>query len=430
MSPLFIDLTTDKRSIAQIPQSPGVYLFKKGKTVLYIGKSIHLRARIKTHIESAKVDSKERAIVSGSDYISYSICDSEFTSLILESQLIQRLRPKYNARWKDDKSYLYIKVTINEEFPKIYATRKEQEKKALYFGPFPTLSSIEFILREIRRVIPFCMQRKISRKACFYSKLNLCSPCPNTIHSLPEGPQKKAEEREYRSNIRHIVKILKGEIGPVLKLLYERLKDKVDKLEFEEAIELRDRILRLEKFLTQASFNQEESSNRSVESLMRLLKLLHPFYPKLNSLRRIECYDVSNLSFTNATASMVVLTHGIIDKGSYRRFKIKSKNVSSDFEMLSEVIKRRSHNSWPRPDLIVVDGGKPQVRIIGKLFTREKWTRPLIGIAKNPDRLIIGVDHYPTIRPLLNDPGFNMVRQIRDESHRFARKYHLMLRAK
>ncbi len=429
--PIFIDLDLRKKALTLIPQSPGVYIFKKGKTILYIGKSISLKARVKTHIESAKIDAKEKAIVSQSDHISYSLCDSEFQSLILESKLIQRFRPKYNARWKDDKSYLYIKVSIADEYPKIYATRKEQSKKALYFGPFPSLSSVDFILKEIRRVFPFCMQNKLTKKACFFSKIGLCKPCPNMIHHVTNSDEKAVLKKLYRANIRQVVKILKGETATVLKELYRSLLVKVRLEEFEEAIDLRDRILRFEKFITQTSFNHEETNpNRSEESIQQLLLLLQHFYPKLKTLSRIECYDVSNLSFTNATASMVVLTNGIIDKGAYRRFKIRQENVRSDFEMLREVVQRRFSNHWPTPNLIVVDGGRPQVKILHELLRLKHYDYPLIGIAKNPDRLVVGVDHYPTLRLSLNNLGFNMIRQIRDESHRFARKYHLMLRAK
>jgi excinuclease ABC subunit C len=127
---------------------------------------------------------------------------------------------------------------------------------------------------------------------------------------------------------------------------------------------------------------------------------------------------------------MVVLTQGIADKNQYRKFKVKNPQTFSDFAMLEEVIKRRFKNSWPQPKLIVVDGGKPQVRTVLKTLAEINKNIAVVGLAKNPDRLIIGHKNLPTIRPNIHRSGFNLLRFIRDESHRFAHKYHLYLRNK
>ncbi len=144
----------------------------------------------------------------------------------------------------------------------------------------------------------------------------------------------------------------------------------------------------------------------------------------------MECYDISNLSQKEATASMVVFTDGLADKSQYRKFRIKDKKLQSDFDMLEEVIKRRFNNDWDRPDLLVVDGGRPQVRRVSQVLRELHITIPLIGIAKHPDRLVISVENLPIVRPPVHSLGFGMVRAIRDESHRFAKKYHLLLRNK
>ena len=127
---------------------------------------------------------------------------------------------------------------------------------------------------------------------------------------------------------------------------------------------------------------------------------------------------------------MVVFTDGQLDRGEYRKFKIKTPKTLSDFDMMVETIARRMYNKWPYPDLMVIDGGKPQLRKINDLRKSIEALRkiPIIGIAKNPDRIVICEPPYPTIRPRLNNRGFNLVQHIRDEAHRFARKYHLYLR--
>src|SRR3990167_5161370 len=126
------------------------------------------------------------------------------------------------------------------------------------------------------------------------------------------------------------------------------------------------------------------------EKLLESLKhLLHHYFIDLNDLHRIECYDISNLSFGEATGSMVVFTDGLSDKKEYKRFKIKNDKAQSDFEMIEEVVKRRlKHKNWGKANLMVIDGGKPQVRTVISVMSKLKENIPLIGIAKRPDRLI------------------------------------------
>jgi len=147
-------------------------------------------------------------------------------------------------------------------------------------------------------------------------------------------------------------------------------------------------------------------------------------------LDRIEAYDISNLGLNQAVGSMVVMKNSQIDRGEYRRFKIKQKGLRSDFDRLSEVIKRRLKQSWPVPDLMIVDGGRPQIKTIIKIFQENQINIPLLGIAKNPDRVIVGVGELPNLFLKNDSKVLNVIRLLRDESHRFARKYHLFLRSK
>ncbi len=127
---------------------------------------------------------------------------------------------------------------------------------------------------------------------------------------------------------------------------------------------------------------------------------------------------------------MVVLTAGAVDKSQYRKFKVKNPSLVGDTLIMKEILRRRFKNAWPKPDLIVVDGGKPQVRAVRQTLKELKVTIPVVGIAKAPDRLVIGTADLPTRRLSPTHPGFNLIRLIRDESHRFSRRYHLLLRGK
>lgn len=427
-----------KKDILALPQGVGVYVFKKKNRIFYIGKSISLKARILSHLENAKLDPKEAAIIKNSDRIEYYITDSEFKALLLESSLIQKNHPKYNRRWQDDKSYLYIKITVDEDFPKVLSVRKENDGKSVYFGPFPSRGDVEELLRTIRRIFPFCTQKKIGKKPCFYSKIGLCNPCPNEIVHRPKpdrpmGEKARHMKRLYRYTIRQVIRVLSGNVDLVLKNIYRKIGELSKQQRFEEAILLRDKILHFEKTIHQKEFTDDIflNYNKAKESIAHLKKLLQSHKSGGEALQRIECYDISNLSQKDATASMVVFVDGLPDKSQYRRFRIKNLRLRSDFAMLGDVFERRFKHNWQKPNLIVVDGGTPQVLKVTQVFQKLGKEIPLLGIAKHPDRIVLNTPtRLVTLRPSINNLGFNLLRALRDEAHRFARKYHLLLRSK
>lgn len=426
-------IKNERESLNEAPSTAGIYIYRTGKEIVYIGKSVNIKARLISHWENAKIDNKEAAIIHSANSIDCIVTDSELNALIFESQLINKHKPKYNARWRDDKSYLYIKINWKDAFPKIFPVRRENhDSKSVYFGPFPSRVSIEELLREIRKVIPFCTQRQVGKQPCFYAKIGLCRPCPNVIaHCSDEELQKKLK-KEYRVNIKQVIKILEGNTDPVLKGLYKELKKLTEEQKYEEALELRNKIQRLEHLVHDRLFSGDMVSgyNRSADSINALKEKLLEFFPELSDLNRIECYDISNFQQKEATASMVVFTEGLMDKKEYRRFRIKNPKLQSDFDMLDEVLRRRFNQKWQYPDLLVIDGGRPQIRRVLSVLEDIHITIPVIGIAKHPDRLVIGKKDLPTIRPPIQNLGFNLVRSIRDESHRFAKKYHVLIRSR
>lgn len=433
--------------ILKVLSTTGVYVYKNGKAILYIGKAVNLKARLLSHEQNAKLDPKDKNIVEISDSIELIYVESEFRALVLEAELISFYKPKYNVRWRDDKSYLYIKITVGEEYPKVLISRKEHDGKSTYFGPFDSLKSVELLLKQIRRIIPFCAQPKIHKNACFYHKIGLCDPCPNEIERL-EDKDKALMKRIYRKNIKTIIRILKGETDVVYRVLKREIEYYTKHRLFEFAIKVRDAMRHLDLLNSQVQFSDDQLSgpNRASQSLESLHSMLKPYFPHLDSLNRIECYDNSTLGFEHSTASMIVFTNGMIDKRQYRKFAIKA-NLDNDFDMMKEVLKRRMNNKWDKPDLIVIDGGKPQIQAVKQVLSsmclvpsglehepstsnQALGTVPLIGIAKNPDRLVIGIDDFPIIRPNRHDAGFRLIQHMRDESHRFAKKYHTYLRNK
>lgn len=422
----------EKKLIDNLPSEVGVYLFKKNDLVLYVGKSVNIKARVKSHIENAKLDKKESLIINNSDIVDYIKTDNEFNSLILESQLIKKYHPKYNVIWKDGKNYLYIKVTVKDEFPKILLSRIGYDGKSKYFGPFSSVKVTESLINDIRHIIPFCTKDKLSNTPCFYSKIDLCSPCPNFINHLKNVEERRNLKKLYRKNIRKVIGMLNGNVIKILNSYYRMLKDFSKQQDYEEAIKIRNKIYRLERLINHPisdNLNLEFLNNKQ-KNLDVFLKELVKYFPELVKLSRIEAYDISNLKESNQTGSMVVLTNGQLDKKEYKRFRIKNLRLKSDFGRMKEIIDRRFKNNWPKPNLIIVDGGKPQVRVVISTLRTQDITIPVLGIAKNPDRLVIGTVGLPTIRFPQTNPAFNLIRLIRDESHRFAKKYHLFLRTR
>jgi len=411
-----------RSQINNLPNTIGLYLFKNNKAINYIGKSVNIKARVLSHLENSKLDNKERLIIDNSNEIETIITESEFKALIIEAKLIRKLQPKYNSIWKDDKSPLYIKITIQDEFPKLIITRKESDKQSLYFGPFSSVRMLTKIINDIRRIIPFCTQKKIGKKACFYSKIGLCNPCPNEIKNIDE-------KKQYQKNINQVVSILNGNVKKIVKNLNQQLSVFIKNNQYEQAIIVRNRIFRFDRLLDLRD-DSEFLLNNSEKKLEEMLIILKKYFPQLNALDRIETYDISNLGLKQAVGSMVVMKNNQIDKKEYRRFKIKQKSLKSDLDRLKEVINRRIKQKWPVPNLIIIDGGQPQIKAVLKIFQNNKINIPLIGIAKNPDRVIVGVEGYPNLFLKNDSKILNIIRLLRNESHRFARKYHLFLRSK
>jgi len=125
------------KDILSFPNESGIYVFLKNHQPIYIGKSVNIRTRLKSHLRQANFSRKEAALIADADSVSYRVTLSNFDAILLEARLIKRHQPKYNVLWKDDKNLLYIKITRGEKYPKIVPVRAENDGKSLYFGPFP-----------------------------------------------------------------------------------------------------------------------------------------------------------------------------------------------------------------------------------------------------------------------------------------------------
>ena len=413
----------------EIPETAGIYVFFDESGPIYIGKAINLKRRVSSYFD-LNLETKTASMVKSAQTLSFIQVNSELEALLLEAKLIRLYLPKYNIAAKDDKHPLYIQIT-KERYPRIITARKiaENQKNIAFYGPFPSSRNVRSVLKMIRRVFPFSDHR-LGKRGCLYSHIGLCNPCPNIIESSNNKSLITRERRKYLKNIRGIKFILDGKIGKLQRDVTREMTDASKKQNFESAAQDRDRLQRIEyitrpqmpaEFYMQNPNLLEDIRKTEITDLISLLKtnglpLVH--------IERVECFDVAHVAGTNATASMVTFINGESDKNYYRHFRIRQIKGNSDIDSLKEVIARRLNHirDWGKPDLIIVDGGVAQVNAFNKIII-EKGTRiPVVGIAKNPDRLIL--NHKKIV---LRGTTLHLVARMRDEAHRFARRYHHQL---
>ena len=225
------------------PESPGVYLMKDGRgVVLYVGKAAILRNRLKQYFGSpANLPNKIQRMLGHLQDFEYIVTDSSAEALILENTLIKRYKPRYNARLKDDKTYPYLKIDLNEEFPRVYITRKVTKDGARYFGPFATSGTVRKTMDLVKRLFPYrsCTKSITGKDArpCLEYYINRCvAPCTGY-----------ATKEDYAKVISQVVMFMDGETGTVTRDLKQNMDQASEELQFERAAVLRDRIKAVEK---------------------------------------------------------------------------------------------------------------------------------------------------------------------------------------
>lgn len=410
-----------------LSQDPGVYIFLDNKgDVIYVGKAINLKKRVSSYFTNKKdLGDKTKILVSQIDKIKTIRVESEIESLLLEANLIKKYQPKYNIKLTDGKAYPLIKITINDEYPKVLVARKQDDPHSIYFGPFPNTGAMRLVLRTIRRIFPFQSVLNHPDKLCFYFHLGLC-PCPNVL-----------KDKSYKQTIKHIVKFLNGKTKSIVRDLEKERSDFSKNQQFEQALLIQDKIdaIRLvtSKFYKPFQYEINPNLREDIrnEELNLLIKNLNEEKVIIRKLNRIECFDISNTSGKNATGSMVVFVNGERETSLYRKFKIRGSynNLPNDFAMMEEVISRRlKHLEWGYPNLIIVDGGKGQISSALKALAQENIHIPVVGLAKQ-EETIITADFKEIILPK-DSKQLHLVMRIRDEAHRFAIDYHKKLRTK
>ena len=404
---------------SDLPHRPGVYIYKnKQGKILYVGKAIDLYHRVASYFNKNHIDPKTVDLVKHIADIETIEVFSELEALILEANLIKKYRPPYNIKLTDDKDYLYIKIT-KEEFPRIVTARKHELRGAKeYFGPFPSSRNVKLTLKKLRRIFPWCDKPyPRDKRPCFNYHLGLC----------PGACAGKVTSKEYGQNIKRFSQFMQGKKEELMENLFAEMSEASKNMEYEKAQQLK-RVIEGVNYLTQpnqAAVYLENPNFVADQTKIGLDKLKE--YLNLREIpERIECYDISNLQGHQAVGSLVVLTHGEIDKKWYRKFKIMQDGKPNDTAMMKEVISRRlNHPEWPRPDLILVDGGKGQIKAAQTALAGKGWNVSLFGLAKRNEWLY--QPEGEVIKLPRSSPALMILQKIRDEAHRFAITYHRKL---
>lgn len=433
---------TKKIQINTLPESPGVYVFRdKQNNVLYVGKAVNIKKRVSSYFAKGIILPKTNLLVSKIAAISTTSVTSELEALLLEAHLIKKFQPIFNSRAKDDKHPIYIKITKKDEFPRVFTARREDEPGSVYFGPFPSSSTVKQVLKFLRSIFPYDSQKTVGKSPCFWNQIGLCNPCPSEIIKM-SGTKRKQSKATYRKNILNLINLLSRKTGKMGRNLTHEMERLAKEDRFEEAARIRDQLAHLD-YITRdyrnvSSFleNPNLISDIRQEELGSLYKLLEGhkvlgLHPKGVKLNRIECFDASHTSLSSPTVGMVTFTRGEPEKNLYRRFRIKNNSAQDDLSFLEEALRRRfSHPEWGKPDLLVIDGGKTQVGRARQVLGELNLEIPVIGIVKPFDDVVIPhKDGFQIVR-LRSGPAIRLLQRLRDEAHRFAKTYHTKLRSR
>jgi excinuclease ABC subunit C len=252
--------------ITNLPESPGVYLWKDAEgTVLYVGKAKRLRSRVRSYFASDHLESpKTRALVRNVRDLDTIVVPTEAHALILEANLIKEYRPRFNIALRDDKSYPYIKVTVNEPFPRVYVTRRLSSDGARYFGPYTDVGAMRRALNVVKRIFTvrscnYDMPREMPERACLDFAIKRCkAPC---IFNQTQD--------DYRAMIDEVIVFLEGKADEVVRRIRDRMNEAAERLDFERAGELRDALRHLERMQEPTVVLEIEGGDRDVVGYAR-----------------------------------------------------------------------------------------------------------------------------------------------------------------
>ena len=533
-----------EEELKKLTSKPGVYVMRdKNDTIIYVGKAVSLKNRVRQYFRKNNKTARIEKMVSLIDHFEYIVVDNEAEALILECNLIKKNRPKFNVLLKDDKTYPYIKIDVKSDYPGVFITRRVVNDGSKYFGPYANPGAAKEMVNFIKEKykIRQCRILKDRDRPCLNYHINKClAPCMGYV--TPE---------EYKKQIDEIINLLEGKTDKIIKELEEQMKEASQKLNFEKAVELRDRIQSIERVSEKQKVSNISENNIDVIGIakselqvcieiffVRGSKMIgreHYFYADLKDMedkeilsgfikqyyldnpnipnkimireeiddklaieewlstilgrkveikspkkgeklrfvemaennakvtlenkekdkseillelkevlkmdklpRKIETYDISNLSGEFMVAGMCVMQDGVIKKNLSRRFKIKTVYGQDDPRCMEEVITRRLKHSIENPkggfgelpDVIFADGGITQIRATRKAIEKYNLDIKVFGMVKNDKHQTRALMDENRKELKISSKLMNLITQFQDTVHDTAISYHRKLRDK
>jgi excinuclease ABC subunit C len=425
--------------ISSFPKTPGVYLMKDvAGRVLYVGKAKDLRSRVSSYFQDAAdllgTRGPEIARMAGLVVdIAFIECDTEVDALLQESRLIKDIQPPFNEALKDDKTFPYLEITIRDDFPGVFVTRKPRLTGSKLYGPFTSVTALRDAVNALQRVFKYRTCELDIREAdagrrffrpCLLHAIKKCTaPCAARI-----------SRADYRRDIERLKRFMTSKQRVVLGEMQQEMEQAAAALDFEEAARLRDQIKAIQTLRLSGDADTDVQPEvfyvdpaRGLERMVKVLGLEQ-------APRIIEGIDIANLQGDEAVGSLVCFIDGKPFKSGYKRFKIRSVAGQDDYAMIREVVQRRYRRAAGGeemyPDVILIDGGLGQLHAAMEACDEAIVKPPMIVSLAKREEEIYTQARQQAIRLPRNDPALRVFQQVRDEAHRFAQHYHHILRSK
>jgi excinuclease ABC subunit C len=428
-----------------LPRTPGVYLMKDHKgVVIYVGKAGNLPDRVASYfVPSADLGPNKQAMLEFIHDFEHLECEGEWEALLVENRLIKDIRPRFNVRLMDDKTFPYLAVTLREDFPRVFITRNPtapELKGAKIIGPFVSVGSLRGAIKLLQRVFKFrtCKLDIIDGD----EKNKFFRPC--LLHSIGQCTAPcaaKVSKPAYREDIDRFLHFLDTKRSVVLREMTEQMKQASAAMEFERAAILRDQVRAIER-LDQRGTRRDQWQPETELSYVDPRKGLRSLQKTLgldNPIRCLEAIDIAHLQGDETVGSKVCFVDGRPFKNEYRRYRIKvvadgRVQGGDDYSAIREVVSRRYREAGAGnelyPDVILIDGGLGQLHAALEAFATLDIKPPMVISLAKKEELIYVQDRAAPIRLSRDNLGLKLCQQIRDEAHRFAQHYHHILRRK
>jgi excinuclease ABC subunit C len=407
--------------------------------VLYVGKAVRLPDRVSSYfVPSADLGARKQPMLDLVEDVEVLECEAEWEALLLESRLVKDLKPRFNELLKDDKTFPYLAVTVRDQFPGVYVTRNPSDPRfegARVFGPFSSVHALRSAVTVMQRVFQYrtCeLDIKADDPAnrrfrpCLLHSIGQCTaPCANRVTVA-----------RYRADVDRFLRFLGSKRSVLVRELQGEMERASAERRFEDAAALRDQIHALGKLddrETRRGLEQEWQPELTVfagdpkvgmRSLQRALGLG-------SDIRCLEAIDIAHLGGEETVGSKVCFVDGRPFKDAYRRYRITTAG-NDDYRAIREVVSRRMREAQGEdellPDVLLIDGGIGQLH--AALEAMEDFARRpaiVISLAKKEELIFVHRESEPIRLPRTN-AGLRLCQSARDEAHRFARRYHHLLR--